>query len=109
MIIYKTECLEVSLPEPRAFDNQQSYIIYCISNGYQIDTRTARYIGIGNLHTQANNVKKKGIKLTIDKVKSKCRKTSEILPQPVDLVYMTPLQQKIYWGAKGKPTKEAAQ
>lgn len=105
MITYKSECIELGFPEPRTFDNQQSYIIYCISNDHTMNTRQARYIGIGNLHTQASNIKKKGHKITVDKVKARCIKTSIILPHPVDIVYMTGQQQKEYWEGKKKPIK----
>ena len=92
MMIHKDKCLELGLPEPANFDNQQTYVIKAISTGHKINTRTARFIGIHNLHSIAPILFKKGYKFTLDHGRVECPFTAKVPPYPVDIVSMTPEQ-----------------
>ncbi len=100
MMIHKDKCLELGLPEPASFDNQQTYVLNVISKGYKLDTRKARYIGIHNLHSIAPILHKKGHPFTLEHGRVKCPFTGIIPPNPVDILSMTPTQIYQYRSTK---------
>ena len=91
-MIHKDKCLELGLPEPMSFDNQKTYVLNVISTGYKLSTRTARYIGIHNLHSIAPILCKNGYQFTLDHGRVKCPFTGKVPPFPVDILSMTPEQ-----------------
>ena len=89
MMIHKDKCLELGLPLPASYDNQLTYVLKVISIGYKLNTRTARFIGIHNLHSIAPILHKKGYKFTLDHGRVKCPFTGKVPPYPVDIVSMS--------------------
>lgn len=102
MMIHVDKCLELGLPIPASFDNQQTYVVKVIENGFKLDTRKARYIGIHNLHSIAPMLYKKGYQFTLEHGRTKCPFTGKTPPFPVDILSMTPEQITHY-----KKTKTA--
>lgn len=100
MMIHKDKCLELGLPEPKSFHNQQTYVLLVISEGHHINTRVARYIGIHNLHSLASILKRKGYNYTHKHGVVKCPFTGSIPPYPVDILSMSPEQISIYKNTK---------
>ena len=100
MMIHGDKCLELGLPEPRSFDNQQTYVLKVITNGFRLDTRKARYIGIHNLHSIASMLYKKGYQFTLEHGHVDCPFTGKIPPYPVDILSMTPEQIAHYKNTK---------
>jgi hypothetical protein len=103
MIIHKDKCLELGLPEPKSFDNQQTYVLKVISTGHKFDTRKARFIGIHNLHSVAPMLYKKGYQFTLEHGRVNCPFIGKILPNPVDILSMT--HQQIAHYKKTKATQ----
>jgi hypothetical protein len=89
MMIHSDKCQELSLPSPKGFDTQYSYVLSCIVAGHNINTRLCRYIGIHNLHSIIPKLKKKKIPFTLEHGRVLCLYTKQIPPHPVDIVYMT--------------------
>lgn len=102
MMIHKDKCIELGLPEPKSYHNQQTYVLLVISQCHKLDTRKARFIGIHNLHSIASNLKSKRYKFTHEHGVVKCPFTGEVPPYPVDILSMTPEQISRY-----KKTKAA--
>jgi len=96
MMIHKDKCLELGLPIPANFDNQQTYVLKVIVDGFKLNTRTARFIGIHNLHSIAPILYKKGYQFTLDHGRVKCPFTDKVPPYPVDIISMTPEQIAYY-------------
>jgi hypothetical protein len=92
MMIHKDKCLELGLPEPKLYDNQLTYVLKTISQGYKFDTRMARYCGIGNLHSIAPILNKRGYQFTSEQGRVKCPFTGDIPPYTVIILSMTPEQ-----------------
>ena len=95
-MIHKDKCLELGLPEPASFDNQQTYVIKVIVTGIRFNTRMARYIGIHNLHSIAPILKKKGYDFTLQREQVKCPFTGKVPPYSVDVLSMTTEQLTHY-------------
>jgi hypothetical protein len=102
MMIHKDKCLELGLPIPESYDNQLTYVLKVISIGHKFSTRTARFIGIHNLHSIAPILYKKGYIFTLDHGRVKCPFTGKVPPHFVDILSMTPEQIAHY-----KKTKAA--
>lgn len=65
MLIDEKRCQEIGLPKPESFDTENSYVMKIILSGKSLNTRQARYIGIGNLHSVVSGlVNKNQIELT---------------------------------------------
>jgi hypothetical protein len=92
MMIHVDKCLELGLPLPASYDNQLTYVLKVISIGHKLNTRTARFIGIHNLHSIAPILFKKGYKFTLDHGRVECPFTGKVPPYPVDIVSMSPEQ-----------------
>jgi hypothetical protein len=102
MMIHKDKCFELGLPLPASFDNQLTYVLNVIVNGFKLNTRTARFIGIHNLHSIAPILYKKGYQFTLEHGRVKCPFTGKVPPYPVDILSMTPEQIVLF-----KKTKTA--
>ena len=102
MTFHRDRCLELGLPEPTRFDNQQTYVLNVITNGFKLNTRMARFIGIHNLHSIAPMLYKKGYQFTLEHGRVKCPFTGKTPTEPVDILSMTPEQVANY-----KKTKTA--
>ena len=102
MTFHRDRCLELGLPEPTSFDNQQTYVLNVITNGFKLNTRMARFIGIHNLHSIAPMLYKKGYQFTLEHGRVKCPFTGKTPTEPVDILSMTPEQVANY-----KKTKTA--
>jgi hypothetical protein len=100
MMIHKDKCLELGLPIPASFDNQQTYVVRVIVDGFKLHTRTARFIGIHNLHSIVPILYKKGYQFTLEHGRVKCPFTGKVPPYPVDIISMTPEQIEHYKKAK---------
>lgn len=96
MMIHKDKCLELGLPLPASYDNQLTYVLTVISIGHKLNTRTARFIGIHNLHSIAPILHKKGYQFTLDHGRVKCPFTGKVPPFSVDILSMTPEQIALY-------------
>lgn len=92
MMIHGDKCLELGLPAPKSFDNQQTYVLNVIACGFKLDTRKARFIGIHNLHSIASVLYKKGHLFTLEHGRIQCPFTGNTPPYPVDILSMTPEQ-----------------
>lgn len=104
MMIHKDKCLELGLPIPASFDNQQTYVLKVIVDGFKLNTRTARFIGIHNLHSIAPILHKKGYQFTLEHGRVMCPFTDKVPSYPVDIISMTPEQIAHY--KKTKATKK---
>jgi hypothetical protein len=96
MMIHKDKCLEIGLPLPASYDNQLTYVLKVISTGHKLNTRTARYIGIHNLHSIAPRLHNKGYRFSLEHGRVKCPFTGKTPSNPVDILSMTPEQIIIY-------------
>jgi len=106
MMILPAKCRELYFPEPKIYDKQTTYIERILSEGLSINTRQARYIGIGNLHSIIPALKKKGLVFCIDRKQVYCPSTNETPPFSVDLIYFNKEQLETYWQEKEKPLKD---
>jgi hypothetical protein len=97
-------CAERGLPVPKKYQTQLSYVTYCLLEGYSINTRDARYIGIANLNSVAPKLAKKGIPFTNTKEKVWDPKENRIDPKKVIVLRMSTEQREEYWANK-KPAK----
>ena len=100
MMIHKNRCLELGLPEPKSFHTQKTYVLLAISNGHTLDTRTAKYIGIANLHSIAPSIRRAGFQFEHEKRFAIDYETGEVPPYKVIHLSMTPEQIAYYKEAK---------
>ena len=99
MFIDKEACLTFGLPEPKEPQSQNNYIINCLLKGYILDTRICRHIGIANLHSLKQELRK-SINFMECKQLVYCPKFKIIPPKTVLIIYMTPDQIKQYLSNK---------
>ncbi|ORT50713.1 hypothetical protein ST37_08320 [Vibrio sp. qd031] len=88
-LIYKDECFELGLPEPKKGEHQTHYVTRVMMEGIRLDTRQARYIGIGNLHSLVSELNRKRVPFSLAHLKVPCPKTKQVPPNPVDVIWMT--------------------
>lgn len=100
-MIYKDKCLELGLPEPQSYHNQETYVLMAISLGYNIHTYVARYIGIANLHSVVSTLKFKGHRFTHAK-RAYCPQNKTVLPYSVVNVSMNNEQVLFYKAKKSR-------
>ena len=100
MILHKEKCLGLGLPEPQDHETQLAYVIKCIANGHNLDTRQCRYIGIHNLHSLVSLMAKRKVEFSLGHGRVLCPFTKEVPPYPVDIVYMTLEQQQKFSSKK---------
>ncbi|MCA0937803.1 hypothetical protein LCL85_19880 [Vibrio alginolyticus] len=97
MPLFKDECFELGLPEPKRGEKEIYYVIRVIREGIQLNTRMARYIGIGNLHSIIPALKRKRVPFSSTTKAVFCPKLKEIRTHPVDVIWMTEEQRNAYW------------
>lgn len=95
-LIYKDECFELGLPEPKKGEQQVNYVTRVMMEGIHLDTRQARYVGIGNLHSIVSALAKKKLPFSVKHAVRKCPKTGDVPPYPVDVIWMTNEQRNAY-------------
>lgn len=100
MMIHTDKCLELGLPEPASFDNQQTYVVRVMSLGIKLNTRMARFIGIHNLHSVASLLARKGYQFKLEHGRVYCPFTNKVPPFSVDILSMTSEQVVDYQKAK---------
>jgi hypothetical protein len=100
MMIHKDKCVELGLPEPKSFETQLLYILRLIAEGFVLNTRICRFIGIHNLHSLASVLAKRGINFTLTYERVYCPFIGDIPPYPVDVIYMTNEQREHYRNEK---------
>jgi len=100
MMIHKEKCLELGLPEPMSFDNQETYIVKIMVLGFTINTRMARFVGIHNLHSIAPKLYKKGYEFEHENMRVSCPFTGKTPNQTVIVLSMTTPQITNYKIAK---------
>ena len=108
-MILSDKCLELGLPEPSEAEEQLHFVRRVIAEGNSLNTRMCRHIGIYNLHSIVPKLFKQGVNFEWVNSPVYCPLLKITPPEPVIVIYMTMEQQKEYWEAKKKPTKEANQ
>lgn len=103
MIIHNDKCEELGLPVTKGYETQPQYILRLISSGHTINTRMARYIGIGNLHSVISTLKSRKYEFTLEHGVVYCPFLQSIVNAPVDILSMTAEQRKTYSASKEKP------
>lgn len=103
MMIHKDKCQELGLPEPQSYHNQLTYVLMAMTQGFTLNTRTARYIGIHNLHSVVSTLKRKGHKFTHKKKRVYCPRDKLVPPYPVVTVSMSYEQIQLYKSKKSRP------
>jgi len=94
--INEVNCLQLGLPTPKRYEKQIDYVLRLMLLGYSINTRTARYIDIYNLHSVLHTLKRRGISFNIDHVKAYCPRAEAVLSNLVDKAYMHREQVSLY-------------
>lgn len=90
-------CFLLSLPEPKSYESETSYVLRLLLEGLTLNTRQARFIGIGNLHSTASTLINKR-RVDITKTYRRVIKPGLVVipPKPVLVVSMTPEQIESY-------------
>ncbi|MBK8187487.1 MAG: hypothetical protein IPK77_09760 [Cellvibrio sp.] len=99
-MIHADKCAELNLPTPKTYETQLLYILRLISEGFVLNTRICRFIGIHNLHSLASVLVKRGVNFTLCYERVYCPFIGDIPPYPVDVIYMTKEQQEQYRNEK---------
>ena len=95
MLIDEKRCEGIGLPKPESFDTERTYVIKVMLAGKSINTRQARYIGIGNLHSVVSSlVNRNRVSLTRVRGVVKDPATGQRPANTVLTVYMTPEQNE---------------
>ena len=108
-MILSEKCLELNLPEPHKAEEQLNYVKRTIVEGYTLNTRICRFIGIHNLHSIVPKLSESNVNFEKINIPVCCPLLKTMPPEPVIVIYMTMEQQKEYWESKEKPTKETNQ
>ena len=93
MMIHKDKCVDLNLPEPKQNETQLFYVVRLLKKGETINTRQARFIGIGNLHSIASILHKKNYKFTNTKKVVLCPFSGKVYYFPVIELSMTKAQR----------------
>lgn len=101
-MIYKDKCIELGLPTPKTYHNQETYVLMAISLGYKIHTYVARCIGIANLHSVVSTLKRKGYNFTKEKKRAYCPQNKIVPPHSVVNVSMSSEQILFYRAKKSR-------
>ncbi|MDE1227763.1 hypothetical protein [Vibrio aestuarianus] len=89
-------CHELGFPKPYEQEKQNSYVLRLLVQGFKLDTRKARYVGIGNLHSIVSHFQSKAIPFTLDHQSVECPKAKVVIPHKVDVIWMTKAQKNAY-------------
>ena len=82
-------CIQVGFILPYEKEEQAAYVRRLLREGFTINTRQARFIGIHNLHSIAAELRRKGFPLLIDHMPAMDPRTGELPPQLVDWLSTT--------------------
>ncbi|WP_157921741.1 hypothetical protein [Escherichia coli] len=97
MLIDEKRCEAIGLPKPESFDTERAYVIKVMMAGKSINTRQARYIGMGNLHSVVSGlINRNRVSLTKVHGVVKDPATGQRPDNTVLTVYMTPEQIEEY-------------
>jgi len=96
MNIYTNKCLELNFLLPLESESQEDYILRLISSGLTINTRQARVIGIGDLHSVSPSLRAKGYDFIDVKRKAIDPVNGETPEQEVIHLSMTTEQRKLF-------------
>lgn len=77
-------CVSLGFPMPFKWEDQICYIRRLLLDGHSINTRQARFIGIGNLHSVVPVLRRKGFPIRVWHTQALDPRTGERPPQPVD-------------------------
>jgi hypothetical protein len=77
-------CVSLGFPAPLKWEDQIRYIRRLLLDGHSINTRQARFIGIGNLHSVVSTLRHQGFPLRVWHTQALDPRTGERPPQPVD-------------------------
>jgi len=94
MMIHGDKCVALGLPKPKSFETQLLYILRLITEGFVLNTRICRFIGIHNLHSYVSVLAKRGVTFSLYRERVYCPFIDDIPPYPVDVIYMTKEQQE---------------
>lgn len=103
-MIDSDRCIELGFPIPRLSEGQREYVKRIALAGHELNTRQARYINIGNLHSVASDIKK-SFPITIEHRQVFCPQSKKVEPNLVDVVYMT-FEQRRQWQESLKQFKK---
>lgn len=92
MGLYTHHINKLGLPAPKYGEKQIHYLKRVLLNGYILNTRICRFIGIGNLHSLISSLKKQHFPHTVEHLKVVDPYTGELPPHSVDVIWMTPEQ-----------------
>ncbi|CAM3863165.1 hypothetical protein [Vibrio aestuarianus] len=101
--MYLDCCHELGFPSPYEQEKQSAYVLRLLVGGFKLDTRKARYMGIGNLHSIVSNFQSKAIPFTLDHQLVECPKEKAVIPHRVDVIWMTRRQRIDYLKMKKAP------
>jgi|GEM_PF-1588978 len=108
-MIIVNHCIEVGLPKPHRTEKPLHFVKRVIAEGYNLNSRLCRYIGINDLPAIMAELYRLGIDFERVNCPAYCPLSIVTLPDPIIGIYMTMEQQRTYWRAKIKPIKEATQ
>lgn len=77
-------CTQLGFPTPYGHEEQAAYVRRLLREGFSINTREARFVGIHNLHSIAAELRRKGFPFHTDHKPAMDPRTGELPPQPVD-------------------------
>lgn len=105
-MLYRDRIQQLGFPEYKG-GKHRHYLMSLLIQGYRINTRLCRFIGIGNLHSEISTLKEKyrfphskKMGLVADPV------TGEIPVKEVLIVWMTPEQREEYFLRKKAPNRK---
>jgi len=101
-MIHADKCIELGLPVPESYHNQETYVLMAISLGYKIHTYAARCIGIANLHSVVSTLKRKGYNFTQENKPVYCPQNKIVPPHSVVNVSMSSEQILFYRAKKSR-------
>lgn len=99
-MLYQERIKELGLPDYKSGETHINYITRLLLNGYKLNTRGCRFIGIGNLHSEILKLEKRNLQITIEKQRTIDPVTGEIPKQLVLVLWMTPSQIAEYHAQK---------
>lgn len=82
-------CDQLCFLTPLPHEEQAAYVKRLLREGFTVNTRQARFIGIHNLHSIAAELRRKGFPLHTDHKPAMDPRTGELPPQRVDWLSMT--------------------
>lgn len=94
--MYSDNIKKLKLPEWKQGETQANYIKRLLLNGHKFDTRQARFIGIGNLHSLLSDKLMKKFPFRVEHKRVIDPATGKIPIHKVLVIYMTAEQIQAY-------------